>query len=263
MVGRAQHYLGGGRLGYGVTLAAPALRDQWWFADGETGEGVTETFAIYNPTDTDVQVDAVFLGLPIDAVYGETAPIDVPANQVVVFDPSDEAVAGPLPDGRHATVFSTLAAPSVVVERILTRPAGDSVATSVVVGAPPRGDGYVASRWHLGISPSEPHAAGPGRLQRRQRRRHDHDPVGRPGGSDRCAIVDRHPDRPRCRGDHRPGRPRSARSRAHRRVVEPCVRRAIALSWFRARGSLGIVGTAIGWRLRRRSAPGGRRCLLG
>ena len=39
VVGRAQHYLGGGRLGYGVTLAAPALRDQWWFADGETGRG--------------------------------------------------------------------------------------------------------------------------------------------------------------------------------------------------------------------------------
>jgi hypothetical protein len=156
VVGRAQHYLGGGRLGYGITLAAPALRDQWWFADGERGNGVTETFAIYNPTDTDVEVDAVFLGLPIDAAYGDTAPIDVPAHQVVVFDPSDEAVAGPLPDGRHATVFSTLADPSIVVERILTRPAGDSVATSVVLGAPPRDDGYVASRWHIGIGPSEP-----------------------------------------------------------------------------------------------------------
>ena len=81
VVGRAQHFLGGGRLGYGVTLAAPALRDQWWFADGETGEGVTETFAIYNPTDTDVQVDAVFLGLPLDSVFGDTPPIDVPANR--------------------------------------------------------------------------------------------------------------------------------------------------------------------------------------
>ncbi len=54
VVGRAQHFLGGGRLGYDVTLAAPALRDQFWFADGELGEGVTETFAIYNPTDSDV-----------------------------------------------------------------------------------------------------------------------------------------------------------------------------------------------------------------
>ena len=91
VAGRAQHYLGGGRLGYGVTLAAPALRDQWWFADGEQAEGVSETFAIYNPTDTDVQVDVVFLGLPIDAAYGDTPPIDVPANQVVVFDSTDDA----------------------------------------------------------------------------------------------------------------------------------------------------------------------------
>ena len=154
VVGRAQHYLGGGRLGYGVTLAAPALRDQFWFADGELGEGVTETFAIYNPTDSDVQVDAVFLGLPLDAAYGDVPPIDVPADSVVVLDPSDEAFG--LPDGRHATVFSTLADPSIVVERVLTRPAGDSVATSVVVGAPPRQDAFVASRWHLGIGPSEP-----------------------------------------------------------------------------------------------------------
>jgi hypothetical protein len=165
VVGRAQHYLGGGRLGYGLTLAAPALRDQWWFADGEAGDGITETFAIYNPTDDDVQVDVVFLGIPIEADYGDLT-IDVPAHQVVVFDPAaDIGAAGDggsagLPPGRHASVFSTLAEPSIVVERILTRPAGESVATSVVLGAPPRqNDGYVASRWHLGIGPSGP-AAG-------------------------------------------------------------------------------------------------------
>jgi hypothetical protein len=157
VAGRAQHYLGGGRLGYGVSLAAPALRDQWWFADGEAGEGITETFAIYNPTDDDVQVDVVFLGIPIDADYGDVQPIDVPARQVVVYDPSvDEGGGATLPPGRHASVFSTLAEPSVVVERILTRPAGESVATSVVMGAPPRVDGYVASRWHLGVGPSDP-----------------------------------------------------------------------------------------------------------
>ena len=165
VVGRAQHYLGGGRLGYGVTLAAPALRDQWWFADGEAGDGITETFAIYNPTDDDVQVDVVFLGIPLEAGYGDVAPIDVPARQVVVYDPSaavegeDGVAVSSVPPGRHASVFSTLADPSIVVERVLTRPAGDSVATSVVVGAPPRIDGYVASRWHLGLGPSDPTTA--------------------------------------------------------------------------------------------------------
>ncbi len=163
VVGRAQHYLGGGRLGYDVSLAAPALRDQWWFADGEAGEGVTETFAIYNPTDDDVQVDVVFLGIPLDAEFTDAAPIDVPAHQVVVYDPAAaaaaDAAAGSLPPGRHASVFSTLDEASIVVERILTRPAGDAVSTSVVMGAPPRIDGYVASRWHLGIGPTDPTSA--------------------------------------------------------------------------------------------------------
>ncbi len=161
VVGRAQHYLGGGRLGYDVSLAAPALRDQWWFADGEAGDGITESFAIYNPTDDDVQVDVVFLGIPLDAGYSDVPSIDVPAHQVVVYDPADAGVddetgQAALPPGRHASVFSTLAEPSIVVERILTRPAGGSVATSVVLGAPPRIDGYVSSRWHLGIGPTEP-----------------------------------------------------------------------------------------------------------
>ena len=64
VLGRAQHYLGGGRLGLRRELAAPALRDQFWFADGERGDGITETFSIYNPTDADVEVDVVFLGPP-------------------------------------------------------------------------------------------------------------------------------------------------------------------------------------------------------
>jgi len=156
VLGRAQHYLGGGRLGYDISLAAPALRDQFWFADGERGDGITETFSIFNPTDADVEVDAVFLGLPIDANFGEIPPILVPSRRVVVFDPfADETSAG-IPDGRHAVVFSTLSEPSIVVERILTRPAGESVATSVVLGAPPRQDGFVATQWHVGIGPSVP-----------------------------------------------------------------------------------------------------------
>ena len=49
VLGRAQHYLGGGRLGYEVTLAAPAPRDQFWFADGEQGDGITETYRDLQP----------------------------------------------------------------------------------------------------------------------------------------------------------------------------------------------------------------------
>ena len=158
IVGRAQHYVGGGRLGYDVSLAAPALRDQFWFADGEQGEGITEEYSIYNPTDDDVAVDVVLLGLPPEANFGNVAPIDVPAREVVVFDPSRTADGeqSNIPDGRHAAVFSTLAEPTIVIERIITRPAGESVATEVLLGAPPRADGYVSNQWHVGIGPAEP-----------------------------------------------------------------------------------------------------------
>ena len=68
-----------------------------------------------------------------------------------VFDPISE-----LPEGRHGTVFSTLAQPSIVIERVLTRPTDSgSVATSVVLGAVAR-DGFVPTTWHLGIGPDEP-----------------------------------------------------------------------------------------------------------
>jgi Family of unknown function (DUF5719) len=189
VVGRAQHYVGGGRLGYDVSLAAPELRDQWWFADGERNDGISETYSIYNPTDDDVEVTVFFGGLPLDAGVEDLDPIVIGPRRVVVFDPyADPTITGPLagddaftpvdgdeagddgsgdgefvdfataigeiPLGRHSTVFSTLAQPSIVVERVLTRPAGDSVATSVVMGAPPRPDGYVASVWHMGVGPT-------------------------------------------------------------------------------------------------------------
>jgi hypothetical protein len=168
VVGRAQHFTGAGRLGYDISLAAPALRDQWWFADGERGEGITETFSIYNPTDSDVSVTPFFLGLPSEFDGGGFAPIEVPARQVVMFAPFDGAsdatdvtsdsglARTPIPNGRHAAVFSTLSDPSVVVERVLTRPFGETIATSVVQGAPPRPDGFVANRWHVGLGPTEP-----------------------------------------------------------------------------------------------------------
>jgi hypothetical protein len=151
VVGRAQHFLGGGRLGYTMTLASPALREQWWFADGDKGSGIDERFSIYNPTEDDVEVDPIFLGVAVDV-----EPIVVPARQVVAFDPGEVAE---LPEGPHGVVFSTLAAPSIVVERALTRVEDSQPTTAVLLGAPPRPDGYVASTWRLAIAPDGPTSA--------------------------------------------------------------------------------------------------------
>lgn len=149
VVGRAQTFTGGGRSGSQVTLAAPALRDQWWFADGAKGPGISERFSIYNPTDDQVEVDVIFVGIDSPVLLD---PIVVPPREVVTYDPGDE---DDLPDGRHTTVFAQSES-TIVVERAITRTVGDVTATSVLLGATPRQDAYVASTWHIGISPDEP-----------------------------------------------------------------------------------------------------------
>ncbi len=203
VLGRAQEYRGGGRYGFDVSLGAPELRDQWWFADGEVADGTTETYSIYNPTDEEVEVTVFFGGLPLSASgANDRDPIVVPALRTVIFDPTGSAasedtsdddttsdttsdttadteapdtteddtatdtsddggsvefndVPPVLPDGRHATVFSTLSQPSIVVERVITRTVGGSIATSVALGAPPRPDGYVSNTWRMALGPDE------------------------------------------------------------------------------------------------------------
>jgi hypothetical protein len=153
VVGRSQHFLAGNRLGYTMSLAAPALRDQWWFADGDKRSGVSEQFSIYNPTNSEVEVDAIFLGV---AAIADVEPISVPARQVVMFDPG---LVATLPEGRHATVFSTRSEPSIVVERVVTEVIDGRPVTSVNMGAPPAPNGYVASTWHLVAGPDSPTTA--------------------------------------------------------------------------------------------------------
>jgi Family of unknown function (DUF5719) len=152
VVGRAQVYQGEGRLGYGVGLAAPALRSQWWFANGDKGEGITERYSLYNPTEDDVEVQPTFLGIPQGTDLID--PIVVPARQVVTYSSDD--VAG-LPDGRHAVVFATTdVSQSIVAERVITRTIDEVPTTSVVLGAVSRPeDGFVANTWTTVIGPGE------------------------------------------------------------------------------------------------------------
>lgn len=149
IVGRLQHFTSGGRLGFTMSLGAPAPRDQWWFAAGEKGSGIDERYSVYNPTGDDVAVDVVFPGTTSDLLE-----IIVPAREVVIFDPGELAGVG---EGRHAAVFATLAEQSIVVERALTTIVDGQPSTAVVLGAVPRAeDGYVATTWTMAIGPSEP-----------------------------------------------------------------------------------------------------------
>jgi hypothetical protein len=152
IVGRAQVWQGEGRLGFAATLAAPALRSQWWFVNGDKGEGVTERYSLYNPTEDDVEVQPTYLG--IAAGTDLIDPIVVPARQVVTYSPDDVAS---LADGRHAVVFTTAdRSQSIAVEQVITRTIDDVATTSVLLGGVSRPDGDVSTTWTMAIGPSEP-----------------------------------------------------------------------------------------------------------
>lgn len=137
VVGRSQHYLGQGRLGYVMNLGSMGDATEWWFADGERIEGSTEQLVIYNPWDVDRQLNVVFL--PSDpAVVIDPLVITAPAGRVTLID---TAQLPNLPAGRYGINVSVLDDLSrddrgVVVEQVITRRVGDKVGTSVVLGTP-------------------------------------------------------------------------------------------------------------------------------
>ena len=146
VVGRAQEYLTTvGRAGFTMTLGAPALGDQFFFADGEVAGNAIERYSIYNASDTEAVVNAVFLGIDAASGFVNPEPITIPPGNVVSLIASE--VPG-MPEGRHGAVFSTETAASIVVERAITRTTGDIVATSVVMGSPPA---FASTRWSMAI----------------------------------------------------------------------------------------------------------------
>src|SRR6185436_4513331 len=64
VVGRAQEYLTSvGRAGFTMTLGAPSLGEQFYFADGEVAPNAIERYSIYNGSATEAVVNVTFLGL--------------------------------------------------------------------------------------------------------------------------------------------------------------------------------------------------------
>ena len=150
VAGRAQHYLGGGRLGFTLSLGAPAPDDEWWFAGGEIGPGITQVISLFNPTDTEVVADVVPLGLPLDQGPVEPIEVRVVGGGVTSLDLS---ALGVLPEGRHGLLVSSLGQPALVVERAITRPAGDFVVTSVVMGVHRASP---STRWYATVGVDQP-----------------------------------------------------------------------------------------------------------
>jgi Family of unknown function (DUF5719) len=143
---RSQVYQGE-RSGYSNTLGAPSLSTEWWFADGETSDDVTfERYSIYNPTDKDVTVTTDFWGLNDFPEFVGYRTDVVTAGNVLSFTTKD--FTG-VPAGRHGMTFATEGESAIIVERGITRRAGEGFATTVVMGAPYVFTGY--SRWSMAV----------------------------------------------------------------------------------------------------------------
>ena len=151
VVGRFQHFEGGGREGAQVSLGQPALREQWWFADGQKAAGVREEYVVFNPTSESVEVDVLFIGIDVPVLV---APITVGAREAVVYDPGAEPVLG---EGAHSTVFATATnVAAIAVERVVTETVDGVVGTGVLSGATARQDGHVATTWYVPVAPADP-----------------------------------------------------------------------------------------------------------
>jgi Family of unknown function (DUF5719) len=153
VVGRSQLLETPDRTGYVMTLAAPAVRDQWWFVYGEQADNVVENYYLYNPGEEDAEVTPVLLGFQQPPGMEPPDTIVVPDGEVVEFRLGDVA---DLPAGPHSVVFGTEPTTPVVVERVLTRTIDAVATTSITLGATTRPDGYVANTWYVGLGPTAP-----------------------------------------------------------------------------------------------------------
>ena len=136
VAGRSQHYLGQGRLGYSMSLGASALSTQWSFPDGEKIDGNSEQLVIYNPTKIDRSLSVVFVNGADSANSLEPAVVTAPAGRVTVLNTAN--IPG-LPSGYYGIVISAndlVDGGGVVVEQVINRRVGNSVGTSVLLGAP-------------------------------------------------------------------------------------------------------------------------------
>ena len=183
VAGRSQLLDTPDRTGYVMTLAAPSVRDQWWFVYGERADNVVENYYLYNPGEEDAEVTPVLLGFQPPPGMEPPDTIVVPDGEVVEFRLADVA---DLPTGPHSVVFGTEPATPVVVERVLTRTIDAVATTSITLGATTRPDGYVANTWYVGLGPAAPTTGGARPVQQ-----HDE-----PSPSSRCRRSRRRECRP-------------------------------------------------------------------
>jgi hypothetical protein len=137
---KLQLHEGGGRKGMSLVLGAPSAGREWWFADGLTRDGVTETLVVYNPgnAESTVQVD-----LALEQGAAEPFDLTVPARDRVALVLNKESRVPK--DDPHGITVTRRSGPDVVVERTV-----DALAPSPRTGfGDTMGSRRLSTRWYL------------------------------------------------------------------------------------------------------------------
>lgn len=135
VVGRSQHYLGRGRLGYTMALAAAGGSPRWYFASGEKGEGIDETFVVFNPGNDDARVTLIITPTSRNVEAPDPVELTAPARRVTTYSTAQLTA---LRAGRYGVIISATsvlgdASRQVVVERVTTRRIDATTVTSVLL----------------------------------------------------------------------------------------------------------------------------------
>lgn len=147
---RAQAYADE-RRGFSLSLGAPGASTEWWFAGGWKDGTNFERFSLYNPSEDDIRVQPVFLGVQDDNFANATDIIDIPAGRVVSFSLAD---APSLPTGRHGVSFTSMEGIPFVAEMAVTKREGTGSVTTVVLGVQQEFVNPGFYRWSMAVGPT-------------------------------------------------------------------------------------------------------------
>lgn len=113
VVSRVQIFDGSvGQKGASVTLGVPSPEPVWYFADGLAADGLAERFQVYNPLQSEAQVE---LAIALDDGEAEPLRITVPRESRVSVVANDESR---VPKGvGHSVILRSTNGVDVVVER--------------------------------------------------------------------------------------------------------------------------------------------------
>jgi hypothetical protein len=117
VAGRVQTYQEGARRALSVGLASPAPAEQWWFASGQKSDTEAERITIFNPGESDAEVDVAFYPAdPSAAPPNDPVQVTVPAGASASVDLSETDT---VPTGQHSILVVTEQSRPVVAERVM------------------------------------------------------------------------------------------------------------------------------------------------